>query len=109
MPKPSVALWSAKPTIRVAASETSPEREATPIARPSAKLWSPIAMAIIIPSDNAARRACSASPSPSNVGSAIASALPPDTGGSGRRRCMTASTRVNESIATAKPPSSSAL
>jgi hypothetical protein len=49
IPKPSVALWSAKPTISTTASVISPVLAETPIASPSAKLCSPIAVAIVIP------------------------------------------------------------
>ncbi len=49
MPKPSVALWRAKPTISVVASATSPAWAETPMARPSLKLCTPMAIAISIP------------------------------------------------------------
>ena len=49
IPKPSVALCSAKPTISTVARPISPARAETPIARPSAKLCRPIAAAMIIP------------------------------------------------------------
>ena len=46
MPKPSVALCSAKPMIRTSASETSSGAAAWPIARPSPKLCRPMPVAI---------------------------------------------------------------
>ena len=49
MPKPSVALCSAKPMIRTVARPISPVLAETPIARPSAKLCRPIAAAIVMP------------------------------------------------------------
>src|SRR5919197_385685 len=61
MPKPSVALWSAKPTISTVANPISPARADTPIARPSAKLWRPIAAAIVMPVRSAAALAADAS------------------------------------------------
>ena len=46
MPKPSVALCSAKPTISVTARLAAPVAAAWPIARPSPKLWTPMPTAI---------------------------------------------------------------
>src|SRR5258706_4155075 len=46
MPNPSVALWSAKPITNNVARAISLFPAACPIARPSAKLWSPIPTAI---------------------------------------------------------------
>src|SRR5947209_391758 len=57
MPKPSVALWRAKPMIRTVARVTAPALAETPIASPSAKLWSPIAVAMTRPVWSARRRA----------------------------------------------------
>ena len=48
MPKPSVELWSANPMISTVARPISPACAETPMARPSAKLWSPIATAMTI-------------------------------------------------------------
>ena len=46
IPKPSVALWRPKPKISTSASPISPAAPAWPIASPSAKLCSPIPVAI---------------------------------------------------------------
>src|SRR5581483_7726825 len=46
MPKPSVALWSAKPTTKVVASNVEFSAAAAPIPRPSAKLCRPMPIAI---------------------------------------------------------------
>ncbi len=63
------------------ASEIAPARAETPIARPSAKLWTPIAAAIVSPVRSARRReASSANASASDTLSAAASA-PPAIGG----------------------------
>ena len=61
MPNPSVALCSAKPMIKTVARLMAPDRAETPIARPSAKLWSPIAAAIVSPVHSARRLAASIS------------------------------------------------
>ncbi len=50
MPKPSVALCSPKPMISTVASPIAPALAETPIASPSAKLFKPIATAIVMPS-----------------------------------------------------------
>ena len=105
MPKPSVALCSAKPTISVPASAVSPARAETPMARPSEKLWMPIAVAMSMPSVSAAWRACSATAPLSNPASSGTATLPPDSGGSGRRDITARSSTAIAKMPSAKPPS----
>ena len=67
MPKPSVELCSAKPMMSTVARPISPAWAETPMARPSAKLCSPMATAMTIAVRSALRssaskaRRCSAS------------------------------------------------
>ena len=95
--------------ISTVASEIAPARAETPIARPSAKLWTPIAAAIVSPVRSARRReASSASASASDTLSAAASA-PPAIGGvralSGR---IARSIIASPALPAAKPTASSA-
>ena len=111
MPKPSVALCRLKPMISTVARPTAPAFADTPIARPSAKLCRPIAVAITIPVCSARRRAASA-PSCARAScseSSTAAASPPATGaGPARLERSRRSIAEMPAVPTMKPPASSA-
>ena len=109
MPKPSVALCKAKPMIRTVASPISPARAETPIARPSAKLWTPIAVAMIRPSAERGPRAALASTVKRSLighGERVGCAAR-DWGRSGALGRMRRSRIPRPALPRAKPPTSS--
>ncbi len=108
IPKPSVALWIAKPMIRTVASPISPLLAETPIARPSAKLWSPIAAAIVIPTRIAWALAVSEPLIEVACSAVIASVAPPAIGGGFSLGRIQRSTSARPAQPAVKPtPSSS--
>jgi hypothetical protein len=109
IPKPSVALWTAKPTIKTVARPISPVLAETPIARPSAKLWRPIAAAIVIPVRSAFALALRSSRvSIEACSTVIASVDPPAIGGIGRFGAIRVSISARPALPAAKPTASRA-
>ena len=109
IPKPSVALCSAKPMISTVARPISPVLAETPIASPSAKLWIPIAAAIVMPKPQRAPAADDPprprqGPAPARPSSRRRD--PPAIGGRSVERRMRRSRIARPAQPTAKPPAS---